>query len=494
MASRLVTIGRQFKDPGVELPRDQVQEQPLAAKAAADTAVNDARAQALGTAGTAAIEAYEAALPDDGGAAAAAEGGQPEDVERFDAAFFTWVGGSNYTDDPRVEVQRRTAGGWEQWADQSGELPVTLEFPQGVDTVPGYAAGDQEWRWTAHFEAFVAPFDIGREQRATPAGTYRFVVEGARREGGAVVPYEVESEEFEVRPWDGITVSDLRTEPDGRVSFAVSGPQPPADGAEGSIDYPDSYDGDARAARFIREERVTVTRRGESETFCFTCSFRPWLDAGEPERAQVTFIAADGSLENVAAHREADRWVSERALAAGESAFVGAACVEDAYGNFNAAGSAAAVGASTEVPREAPGCFGEPPSEDPPPTDPPPSDPPPGDPGPGAGGPGGDGTLPSNGEPGGNPVPGPPPACERGTRRGERITGGPESDCIAGGRGDDRLRGRGGDDRLEGGPGNDVIAGGAGADSIDCGPGRGDVARANRADSVKGCEKVRGRR
>ena len=35
LASRLVTIGRQFRDPDVELPTDQVQEEPFAAKAAA---------------------------------------------------------------------------------------------------------------------------------------------------------------------------------------------------------------------------------------------------------------------------------------------------------------------------------------------------------------------------------------------------------------------------------------------------------------------------
>ena len=260
MASRLVTIARQFKNPAVELPTDQVQEQPLAAKAEADQAINDIRAQALGNAGTAAIEAYEAGLPDDGGEAGATADGQPEDIERFDATFFTWVGGSNYTDDPQVQVLRRTGDGWEQWADQSGELPVTLEFPQGPESAPGYAAGQQEWRWTAHFEAFVAPFDVGRPQRETPAGTYKFVVSGERREGHAVVPYELESRTFEVRPWDGITVGDLRAEPDGRVSFTATGPEPSAEGATGSIDYPDSYAGDPRAAQFIRNERTTRDR------------------------------------------------------------------------------------------------------------------------------------------------------------------------------------------------------------------------------------------
>ncbi|HEX6117382.1 MAG TPA: hypothetical protein VFY99_09795 [Solirubrobacterales bacterium] len=495
MASRLVTLGRQLKDADVELPTDQVQEQALAAKAEADQAINDVRAQALGDAGTAAIEAYEAALPDDGGEAGATEDGQPEDVERFDATFFTWVGGSNYTDDPEVQVLRRTADGWEQWADQSGELPVTVEFPSGLESAPGYAAGQQEWRWTAHFEAFVAPFDVGRPERATPAGTYKFVVAGERREGGAVVPYEIESKTFEVLPWDGITVSDLRADPGGTVSFAATGPEPSAEGATGSVDYPDSYAGDPRAAQFIRDERTTLTARGESETFCFTCSFRPWLDSGEAARARVTFVGAGGEAEDVAATRQGDRWVTERALGEGESAFVGAGCVEDEYGNFNGAGSVTAVGAAAEPPAATEACFGDPPTEEPPPADPPPGDPPPGDPPPGDTG--GDGTLPNAGDDGAaGPLPGPgtvPPACTRGTRRDERLEGTAGDDCIAGGRGDDRISGKGGDDRLTGGPGNDVIAGGAGADEIACGPGKGDVARADRADTVTGCEKVRGR-
>ena len=78
--------------------------------------------------------------------------------------------------------------GWEDYADGSGELPVTLKFPQGAD-VPSYLSGGQRWEWTAHFEAFASRFDLGDRPRATPAGTYRFVVEGRAprgRRGGAL--------------------------------------------------------------------------------------------------------------------------------------------------------------------------------------------------------------------------------------------------------------------------------------------------------------------
>ena len=46
-------------------------------------------------------------------------------MQRFDATLFTWNGGSNYTDDPHVRVERRV-GAWEEYAGMRGELPVTL--------------------------------------------------------------------------------------------------------------------------------------------------------------------------------------------------------------------------------------------------------------------------------------------------------------------------------------------------------------------------------
>ncbi len=56
------------------------------------------------------------------------------------------------------------------YADGSGEVPVTLEFPQGTETWRATSQEDQEWHWTAHFEAFVSRFDLGDRPRATPAG------------------------------------------------------------------------------------------------------------------------------------------------------------------------------------------------------------------------------------------------------------------------------------------------------------------------------------
>ncbi len=226
MASRLVTLGRQFNNPAYVRPLDQVQEDQLQPKVLADLAVNNQRATALGTVGGGVLDAYEAGLPDDGGTEQALE--QPQDIERFDAAFFRWNGGSNFTDNPSVTVERKTGPGpddWEPYADQTGELPVTLKFPRTQDA-PAYTQGDQQWHWTARFEAMVAgdedqPINTGDRAAATPAGTYRFMVEGQRREGGQVTDYEVTSEDFEVRPWDGILVQDFKLEGDSTMSFQI---------------------------------------------------------------------------------------------------------------------------------------------------------------------------------------------------------------------------------------------------------------------------------
>jgi hypothetical protein len=97
----------------------------------------------------------------------------------------------------------------------------------------------------------------------------------------------------------------------------------------------------------------------------------------------------------------------------------------------------------------------------------------------------------------------------RGLRGGDRVTGLGGDDCVLGNKGRDRLRGDSGNDQLGGGNGRDRLVGGAGADSIrggagpdrvnsrdgdedrvNCGSGL-DRVRADDADKLKGCERVR---
>lgn len=82
------------------------------------------------------------------------------------------------------------------------------------------------------------------------------------------------------------------------------------------------------------------------------------------------------------------------------------------------------------------------------------------------------------------------------------------NDCLVGDSGDDRLLGGKGSDRLTGGAGDDTLVGGTGVNRYDagagydivkaangrrelvsCGPGR-DLARVDRRDRVRGCERI----
>ncbi len=392
MASRLVTMGGLLKNPAFPLPRDQQQEQVLEPKVQADLAVNDQRAAALGRLGETALAAFERLVRDDAGAVEAVK--QPEDIRRFDAALFTWNGGNNFVDNPEVRVERRVGGGWVEYADQSGELPVTLKFPRGEEA-PSYLQSSYRWEWTAHFEAFTSNFDTGERPRATPVGEYRFVARGQRQQGNRPVPYSITSEPFRVSRWDGITVPSIAANRSGRVRFAV-GPtrtlqvkkvkepnqQPPdlgtgdeggtapsaaaAQAAEpaptgtvrsviGPIDYPDSYDsptpfitasqkeGDFKNGRTVIRDPLRPNDAGRFEWYCFGCAFRPWADTAEVSCAEVTVARARGGVSRVRARRQGDGFALGTSLRKGDVAFIAPGGIRDANGEENAAASAQVV-------------------------------------------------------------------------------------------------------------------------------------------------------
>jgi hypothetical protein len=74
--------------------------------------------------------------------------------------------------------------------------------------------------------------------------------------------------------------------------------------------------------------------------FCFTCSFRPWLDAGDASQATVTIVTSKGKTMTVPAFQRDGRWVTTYQLDAGQAAFVARGAVVDAWGNFNGTGTA----------------------------------------------------------------------------------------------------------------------------------------------------------
>jgi hypothetical protein len=329
MATRLVRMARRLHG-GADLPVETgnpVLAAAMQAKVDASLAHNDVRAAALGQAGGLLADSYAAALPAEAGPPAVLA--EPRDIERFSTAVVRWLGGSNFTDDPVVRVQRRTRrGGWRNFADQSGEVVTTVAFPEGPEA-RSFAEPGQRWEWTASFEAFVS-----RLGEATPADDYRFVVRGRSKAGA----YRLTSAPFAVAPWSGITVEDRRVEDGGRLSVRVgprhrfdvnafedeAGPQPPLTAEVGPIDYPDSS---ASPVRFIHERRTAIRdpddplNPAKVQWYCFDCSFRPWADTGDADT--VLF----GDVPGV---RDGDRWVSSAAVPADV-----AVRVTDAYGNVN---------------------------------------------------------------------------------------------------------------------------------------------------------------
>ena len=298
------------------------------ARAAADEARQVAWTTKLGAASFASYTAWRNSLPNDGGPAEATV--QPEDIERFQAAMFSWRGGSNAVDNPTVKVQRCAEDSdcaddddWVDFADQSGEIQTTLDFPNGMNGFASTYAGVQEWIWTANFEAFNAfPKDIG----STPEGTYRFVVDGLIRQDFADAPYHVESDPFEVSAWDGLKVNDL-TLADGSVSFTVDTTYPTSYDDETEIPYIDKntmQDEAIRDGELLNEDNVP---------YCKFCSFRPWATSGTIESATVTLVLPDGG------HREVDAECVESTCTASaveaQSAFIAPGSLTDDYGESN---------------------------------------------------------------------------------------------------------------------------------------------------------------
>lgn len=303
MVTRLVRMAKALKTGTPFEPTDA-----LGPAALADEARQEAASQALGRAAGAAYDRWLAALPNDAGRAEALR--QPTSITRFDAATFQWRGGSNAVDNPTVRVERFDGDRWVPFADQSGEVQTMVTYPQGLAGVATAYAGQQEWLWTASFEAFdAAPARLGQ----TPDGTYRFVVDGAIRAAGATTPYRLESERFEVAPWDGITISDIRVD-GGDVSFVVD-----------PIAYPRTYQS---PLRFVGDSG--------GAGICKTCSFRPWATTGTAKSVTVEVVDGTGQVvRTVEATLVDGRWVANADLGPGLEARIARGAVRDTWGEIN---------------------------------------------------------------------------------------------------------------------------------------------------------------
>ena len=291
------------------------------AQAQADEARQEATARVIGGISGPAYDTWRASLPADVGPVEGVL--QPKDVSRFDAALFTWRGGSNAVDNPTARVERLVGGEWQPYADMTGEVQTQVGFPAGVQGVADSYSGSQEWLWTAAFEAYSGfPARLG----STPAGTYRFVVDGVSRTTGADKPYTVTSQEFAVTPWTGVQVTNGVVDAAGDVSFSVPDSRYPRT-------WSDRLQGTAEGAPFrtIRDDK----NNNGSSAFCRTCSFRPWAEASAAVSAVVTVTRADASVEQVPAALVDGRWVADTSLLPGDTAAVAVGGVRDAYGETN---------------------------------------------------------------------------------------------------------------------------------------------------------------
>ena len=320
MVTRLVRMAGALKSGDPFVPDD-----PMSPLATADEARQESVAQALGHAAGAAYDAWHTVLADDAGPAAIVH--EPTSITRFDAATVGWIGGSNAVDNPTVRVERRDGnGGWQPFADQSGEIQTKLDMPDGAQGVADAWTGRQSWHWTASFEAYDAfPARLGQ----VPNGTYRFVVDGVIRQAGDDTPYHLESSAFDVTPWEGITVSDLRVDPEpphgnGRgdgprksdVSFVID-----------PILYPRTYTSPFRYVRDDGDQRL-----------CITCAFRPWAKEGTPKSATLTVTNASGKVvRSVEAASVNGRWVANTDLHDNEVAWLQRDAVRDVWGEGNLA-------------------------------------------------------------------------------------------------------------------------------------------------------------
>ena len=298
--------------------------------------------------------AYRAQLPSDGGTPAVESG--PDDVQLFSGAHISWIGGSTYADMPTVRVERKVGDDWKPYGDTSGDVQLTVKMPT-PEQVPDWRRGEFEWRWTAAFEAFGSdvplPDASGERRTATPLGDYRFVIEGQRRTGpGDAIDTYTLRHEFEVVPWDGITVTDLAVDETG-VSFDVGssatacpGKQGQSElGEPGDIDLPDSYGSPFEIIQ-CRWKVFTYDRpESEWQSYCSFCSFRPWADTSDVVEAKVTVVREDGTTETVSATEQDGRWHAPVDLYQGDKAYVEQGDVRDEFGNTN--GSRSGEGAGT---------------------------------------------------------------------------------------------------------------------------------------------------
>ena len=302
--------------------------QPTDPIATADEVRQLAESTALGQISSAYYDAWTAQIPDSAGPAAAVT--QPAQVvQRFDDATFTWTGGDNWTDNPTARVERQAAdGSWQPYADQSGEVVVSLATPGDfISSTPDYRTGKQAWHWTASFEVFDASPRVDQVGGQVADGVYRFVVDGSIHTGGRVSSYRIASTPFTVVPWTGITAHGLAVS-GNKASFVVD-----------PIRYP-RLPAHRSQLRFYADDQGGLVDAAGNYVYsvvCKRCSVRPWATVGTAVRAVVLITSVDGHQRQVPAAYDAStgRWVATVDRRPGDVVSVPAGGIRDSYGETN---------------------------------------------------------------------------------------------------------------------------------------------------------------
>lgn len=178
---------------------------------------------------------------------------QPETIDRFGRAVVSFIGGDPELDTPHVVLQRENASGaFEDLRSPSGRLIDEA----GLETILVYDydekhADSEPHQWSLHWETVAD----------TPAGTYRFRVEGVNYDGGEPnadppywngTPYRFESSPFKVRESRALAIEELTLERD-RVNARVTYPS----------SVPDSDPNTPDAFRYRPERPDSVSARFE---------------------------------------------------------------------------------------------------------------------------------------------------------------------------------------------------------------------------------------
>jgi hypothetical protein len=154
-----------------------------------------------------------------------------------------------------------------------------------------------------------------------PSGTYRFLVDGKIHAAGKPTDYHLQSEPFQVTPWDGLKAQDPQVA-GGDVVVATD-----------PVVYPRSYTPDP-SNRFIADDHNVY--ENQPSALCRTCAFRPWAQTGSVESVTVTVVRDNVVVREVPAVKQTDgTWKAATALQPGEVAFVNRAGVRDGYDEIN---------------------------------------------------------------------------------------------------------------------------------------------------------------